>query len=75
MKSESLLQIIKLESDVTTRQASNKHGELAAAAAAAAARPPEDTLINVYLLKMTGSSQPLYEPSTHLLVELCKLRT
>lgn len=71
MKSESLLQIIKLVSDVTTRQASNKHGELAAAAA----RPPEDMLINVYLLKMTGSSQRLYETSTHLLVELCKLRT
>lgn len=72
MKSESLLQISKLESDVTTRQASNKHGELAAAPAAG---PPEDTLINVYLLKMTGSSQRLYETSTHLLVELCKLRT
>lgn len=73
MKSESLLQIIKLESDVTMLQASNKHGELAAVAAAAG--PPEDTLINVYLLKMTGSSQRLYKTSTHLLVELCKLRT
>lgn len=53
------------------RQASNKHRELAAAAAG----PPEDTFINVYPLKMTGSSQRLYGTNTHLLVELCKLRT
>ena len=46
-----------------------KHEELAAL-------PPKETVINVCLLKMTGSSQPLYQVNTlgHLLVELCKAR-
>lgn len=41
-----------------------------------AALPPEETFINVCLLKMTGSSQPFYQVNTlgHLLVELCKVR-
>lgn len=46
-----------------------KHEEIAAL-------PSEETFINVCLLNVTRSSQPLYRVNTlgHLLVELCKVR-